>query len=593
MRILLLAHSFNSLTQRLWIELAAAGHELSVEFDINDRVTEEAVGLWRPDLVVAPFLKRRIPETVWRRYRCLVIHPGIRGDRGPSALDWALMSGETEWGVTVLEANGELDAGDVWAEVRFPMREATKSSLYRQEVTEAAVTALARALDRLACGEAPEPLDYGNPGVRGRPHSPMRQLERAIDWRADDTTAILRKIRAADGAPGVLDQLCGLRVYLHGGHREGVLRFSGAAAGDIVAQRDGAILRATCDGAVWITHLKRADGEPRFKLPAVQVLGERLANVPAMPLSPHAAVDGPTWRPICYEERGDVGWLHFPLYNGAMDAAQCERLREAFAYAANRPTRVIVLAGGPDFWSNGIDLNRIEAAAHPAEESLRNIEAIDDLVRDIVAAPRHLTIAAMQGNAGAGGAFLALAADRVFARDGIVLNPHYKSMGNLYGSEYWTYLLPRRVGAQRSCTIMQNRLPLGARDAAAMGLVDACFGVSPAAFMVEVDARARALAADPGFESCLRQKNARRIADEANKPLAAYRDEELRRMRQNFFGFDPSYHVARHHFVAKVPRSRTPLWLARHRSVVARAAVPGRESLFAPSQAGAVAIMER
>ena len=36
-------------------------------------------------------------------------------------------------------------------------------------------------------------------------------------------------------------------------------------------------------------------------------------------------------------------------------------------------------------------------------------------------------------------------------------------------------------------------------------------------------------------------------------------------MKLNFFGFDPSYHVARDHFVRKVPRSRTPLYLARHR----------------------------
>ena len=36
-------------------------------------------------------------------------------------------------------------------------------------------------------------------------------------------------------------------------------------------------------------------------------------------------------------------------------------------------------------------------------------------------------------------------------------------------------------------------------------------------------------------------------------------------MKLNFYGFDPSYHVARYHFVHKSPRSRTPLWLARHR----------------------------
>ena len=36
MRILLLATSFNALTQRIHVELAERGHELSVELDVND-----------------------------------------------------------------------------------------------------------------------------------------------------------------------------------------------------------------------------------------------------------------------------------------------------------------------------------------------------------------------------------------------------------------------------------------------------------------------------------------------------------------------------------------------------------------------------
>ena len=63
MRILLLAHAFNGLTQRLYVELCACGHEVSVEFDISDSVTEEAVALFRPQLIVAPYLRRAIPET--------------------------------------------------------------------------------------------------------------------------------------------------------------------------------------------------------------------------------------------------------------------------------------------------------------------------------------------------------------------------------------------------------------------------------------------------------------------------------------------------------------------------------------------------
>ena len=568
MRILFLTHAFNSLTQRLYVELTAAGHEVSVEFDINDAVTGEAVALWRPDLIVAPFLKRRIPDAVWRQHRCIVLHPGIEGDRGPSALDWAILRGETTWGVTALEANGEMDAGDIWASADFPMRDATKSSLYRNEVTEAAVTAINLALERIARGEEPRPLAATHPGVRGRLRPSMRQTDRAIDWHADDTATVLRKIRASDGTPGVEDEIFGARFRLYDAHPEGRLdlQHRGASPGTVIAQRDGAILRATLDGAVWVTHLKRADAQtPQWKLPAAMLLAAKLGSVPDAPLAPDAVVDHPTWRPIRYEERGAVGYLHFPFYNGAMGTARCEALGAAYRAAKSRPTRVIVLMGGPDFWSNGIDLNLIEASEHPAEESWRNINAIDDLVREIILTDRQLTMAAMQGNAGAGGVFLALAADRVAARSGVILNPHYKSMGNLYGSEYWTYLLPRRVTPEQARTVMQNRLPVGARAAAAMGLIDGHFGATPEAFRAEVEARAAALADDPGFDRLLARKRARRDADEAARPLAAFRADELERMKLNFFGFDPSYHVARYHFVAKIPRSRTPFWLARHR----------------------------
>ena len=63
------------------------------------------------------FLRKGILRTaatnwsiIWRYHRCIVIHPGIKGDRGPSALDWAVQNGEREWGVTALEANGDRGA---------------------------------------------------------------------------------------------------------------------------------------------------------------------------------------------------------------------------------------------------------------------------------------------------------------------------------------------------------------------------------------------------------------------------------------------------------------------------------------------------
>ena len=44
----------------------SAATTLSVELAVNDDCMTEAVRLFRPDLVIAPFLRRAIPEAVWR-----------------------------------------------------------------------------------------------------------------------------------------------------------------------------------------------------------------------------------------------------------------------------------------------------------------------------------------------------------------------------------------------------------------------------------------------------------------------------------------------------------------------------------------------
>jgi putative two-component system hydrogenase maturation factor HypX/HoxX len=49
----------------------------------------------------------------------------------------------------------------------------------------------------------------------------------------------------------------------------------------------------------------------------------------------------------------------------------------------------------------------------------------------------------------------------------------------------------------------------------------------------------------------LEAKRHTRQTDEASKPLQAYREEELQQMWLNFFGADPSYHLARKRFVYK------------------------------------------
>ncbi len=566
MRILLLSHAFNGLTQRLFALLAEAGHEVSLELDIGDAVTEEAVAMFDPDLVLAPFLKRRIPESVWSRRPCLVVHPGPPGDRGPSSLDWALLEGAREWGVTVLQATGDFDAGPVWAWRSFVVPAgATKSALYRREVADAAVDAVLEALGRFAPGRAGPVSTPALPATWGRVRPLVKREQRFVDWAADDSATVLAKVRSADGSPGACATLAGVPCRLFDLHEAAGRAPPGAA----VARRGPALRVGTRDGSVWVGHVRRLDrGEvlESLKLPAVLALEAHALPDEPVPLQRPAH----EWDELRYEESAGVGWLEFDFHNGAMSERQCRRLREALQQIRQAPPRVLVLAGGAQFFSNGIHLHEIEAAAHregdsAAEASLRNIEALDDVVLEILTLEGCLTVAALRGNAGAGGCFVALAADFVWAAPGVVLNPHYKNMGNLYGSEYWTYTLPRRVGDAAARELMQRRLPTLAPQARAMGLVDACFGSDAASFEAQARQHASELAAAPDWAERVAARAARRAADEAARPLAACRAAEIERMKKSFFGFDPSYHVARHHFVHRKPHAWTPRHLALHR----------------------------
>jgi len=565
MRILLIASAYNSLTQRVHAELTDRGYEVSVELALGDDVMRDGVRRYDPDLVIAPMLTRAIPADIWSARPCFIVHPGPKGDRGPSSLDWSIMAGAKRWGVTVLQANAEMDAGDIWASVEFAMPGGSKSSAYRTEVADAAAHAVLLAVTRFAGGRyRPEPLDYGRTDVTGRSRPPCRQADRRIDWPTEPAEAVLAKLHAADSSPGVLDEIGGTEYYLIGGHPEDELR---GQPGTILARRVGAICRATSDGAVWIPQLRRrpAPGGPgTFKLPATLALRESLDGVPEVPAPLMLPPGRRTYRQISYRESGAVGYLEFCFPGGAMSTGQCRRLLAAYRCAQLRPVKVIVLGGPRDFFANGIHLNVIQAADDPAVESWRNINAIDDLVHAILTNTGQLTVAALAGNAAAGGVMLAAAADRVWCREGAVLNPHYRLMG-LYGSEYWTYTLPRRVGAADAARLTEACLPVTPGSALRSGLVDRVIADDAAGFRAQVVARAEQLARSPEYLALLTAKARQLAAAEQQRPLDAYRAAELAIMKRNFSDPREPYARLRRAFVYKEKPTQTPPHLARHR----------------------------
>lgn len=558
MRILLIGSSYNSLTQRVHVELQWHKHDVSVCLSVSDEEMLSAVSTFKPELIICPMLKKRVPEDIWRHITTLIVHPGIVGDRGPSSLDWAIQQQEPEWGVTVLQADHEMDAGPVWATRNFRVRAASKSALYREEVSTLALQAVMEAVDKFARGVAPIPLDYAQPEVRGCWRDAMKLSARKVDFVTDSTDQILRKIRAADGDPGVPDTLFGQPFLLFGAHPESALR---GKPGEVLAKRQGAICRATRDGAVWLSHLRKVlpERSASFKLPATMALGALARTIPEHAGSDRLGVGDQTYKEIWYEEADGVGYLYFEFYNGAMSTDQCDRLRRAFIAAKQRPTRAIVLAGGRLYWSNGIHLNVIEASDDPGAESWRNLDAMNDLVLEILTAESHWVVSAVHGSAGAGGVILALAADEVLVREGVILNPHYRSMGGLHGAEYWTYLLPRRVGAAMATRLTESCLPVMDREALQMGLVDGVLApTADAGFSQRIERHVRDTIAREDFATQMARKRKRRRQDEQTKPLAAYRAYEMEQVVQSFNDPDSDYHLARAQFVRKQPSTHTP-----------------------------------
>src|SRR5476649_1261090 len=170
LKILLLSSAFNGLTQRAWLDLRQAGHAPSVVLFTDAATVCEQVEASGADVVICPFLKDRVPQQLWSNPErpVVIIHPGIVGDRGASALDWAISQQVSRWGVTALQAVEEMDAGPIWSTCEFDMpAQVRKSELYNGAVSDAALYCIRDVVEKFARGFVPVPLDDTQPMSSG------------------------------------------------------------------------------------------------------------------------------------------------------------------------------------------------------------------------------------------------------------------------------------------------------------------------------------------------------------------------------------------------------------------------------------------
>lgn len=200
---------------------------------------------------------------------------------------------------------------------------------------------------------------------------------------------------------------------------------------------------------------------------------------------------------MTFERKGEIGVLGFDFYNGAMSSEQCGRLKSALlSVKEEKGIKVLILKGSGRNWSNGIHLNVIENAADPAAEAMRNIRAINEVVKTIYSMKDKVTVSAMQASAGAGGVYLALATDLTFAREAIVLNPHYKNMG-LFGSELQTLTAARKFGFAILSHMKDSAQPMLVSEAQQLKVLNTLQLREGETFLDAVLRKAEELVADP------------------------------------------------------------------------------------------------
>jgi len=209
----------------------------------------------------------------------------------------------------------------------------------------------------------------------------------------------------------------------------------------------------------------------------------------------------------------------------------------------------LVLIGGMDFFSNGIHLNILEDSQKQGEDGWANINAMNDLIKSIIFADEILTVASFARNAGAGGVFMGLACDFVVAKEGIVLNPHYKTLG-LSGSEYHTYSLPKRVGEIKAQQLLDECLPISVEYAKKIGMVDEVFAHD--SYYEDLHQFAKSKFDDDFIW------DKQEFLEENGERIEALKEREIEIMYPEFWDKDSAFHTLRAEFVWKVCPIKTP-----------------------------------
>lgn len=172
---------------------------------LKDKDFLESLRELRPDaLVVVAF--RILPREMFSlpRWGALNVHPSLLPKfRGPAPIQWTLLRGETETGVTIIRLTEEIDGGGMLAQQRTPVQPYENFGALHNRLSIMGAGMLVEVLDKLDAGEAVEPLPQDD--SLATPARKLKSEDFQLDFR-QPARDIINKIRALSPSPGAVAQ---------------------------------------------------------------------------------------------------------------------------------------------------------------------------------------------------------------------------------------------------------------------------------------------------------------------------------------------------------------------------------------------------
>ncbi len=226
----------------------AAGLPLFQPGHMRDQEAYEAMASLSPDLGVLAFVTDIVPPRVFKvpRQGSICYHPSILPRyRGSSAINWAVINGEAQTGLTIFWVDEGIDTGDILLQQTVEVGPAeTTGEVYFNKLYPLGVAAVLEAVHLVAEGIAPRiPQDHS----KATYDRPLNEKLAKLDW-SKAGHQVFNFIRGCDPQPGATATLRGEKVNFY--NAAFLAEAHQAAAGEILAVTDKGLKVAVNGGAL-------------------------------------------------------------------------------------------------------------------------------------------------------------------------------------------------------------------------------------------------------------------------------------------------------------------------------------------------------